>query len=142
MVALARLVPDQVFVYEAGSDEAKAAAAVDSVQLVVRDGVEAYLPLAGLIDFEKERLRLIKQQEKLGTEIAKLAGRLQSAGFVDKAPAAVVDKAKAELAELDSQSAKVQASLESLPKSSLARTPIHEVLSFHLLPILVLTVAR
>ena len=115
LVALAKLDPEQVFVYETGSDEATKAAAVESVQLVVRDGVEAFLPLAGLIDPEKERQRLLKQQEKLGKEIQKLSGRLSSSGFVDKAPAAVVDKAKAELAELESQAAKVQASLDSLP---------------------------
>ena len=115
LVALAKLDPDQVFVYEAGSDEAKEAAAVDSVQLVIQDGVEAYLPLSGLIDPVKERKRLEKQSEKINKEIQKLAGRLQSKGFVDKAPPAVVDKAKGELAELEDQAAKINASLEALP---------------------------
>ena len=114
LVALAKLDPDQVAIYEAGSDEAKEAAAVESVQLVVQDGVEAYLPLSGLIDPVLERKRLEKQSEKLGKEIGKLAGRLKSKGFVDKAPPAVVDKAKAELAELEDQAAKVKASLEAL----------------------------
>ena len=115
VVALAKLDPEQVSVVETESDEAKAAAAVDSVQLVIRDGVEVFLPLTGLIDPVKERQRLLKQQQKLDKEIQKLSGRLQSSGFVDKAPPAVVDKAKAELAELESQASKVQASLESLP---------------------------
>jgi valyl-tRNA synthetase len=70
-----------------------------------------------LIDPVKERARLEKQNEKLTKEIQKLAGRLQSKGFVDKAPAAVVDKAKAELAELEDQAAKVQSSLEALPSA-------------------------
>jgi valyl-tRNA synthetase len=117
LVALAKLDIEQVSVFETGSDEAKAASAVDSVQLVIRDGVEAFLPLTGLIDPVKERQRLLKQQEKLGKEIEKLSGRLQSSGFVDKAPPAVVDKAKAELAELESQAAKVQFSLDSLSSS-------------------------
>mmetsp|Transcript_29 Transcript_29/g.48 ORF Transcript_29/g.48 Transcript_29/m.48 type:complete len:1042 (-) Transcript_29:68-3193(-) len=114
LVALAKLDPEQVIVVEAGSDEAKAAAAVESVQLVVQDGVEAYLPLSGLIDPVKERKRLEKQSEKIEKEIQKLAGRLQSKGFVDKAPAAVVDKAKNELAELEDQAAKIKSSLEAL----------------------------
>lgn len=117
LVALARLDPDQVAVYQTGSDEAKAAIeGEESVQLVVQDGVEAYLPLSGLVDPVKERQRLTKQSEKLAKEIAKLAGRLQSSGFVDKAPPAVVDKAKGELAELEEQAAKVQSSLEALPQ--------------------------
>ncbi|GAX25454.1 valyl-tRNA synthetase [Fistulifera solaris] len=114
LVALAKLDPDQVAVYEAGSEEAKTAASVESVQLVVQEGVEAYLPLSGLIDPVKERKRLEKQSEKLSKEIEKLAGRLQSKGFTDKAPADVVEKARAELAELEDQAAKVNASLGAL----------------------------
>ena len=114
LIALAKLDPDAVQFFEPGSEGAKAAA-VDSVQLVIQDGVEAFLPLSGLIDPEKERNRLEKQNEKLQKEIQKLAGRLNSKGFVDKAPEAVVDKAKKELAELEDQAAKVQLSLESLP---------------------------
>lgn len=115
LIALAKLDPEQVHVYEFGSEEAKAAASEDSVQLVVQDGIEAYLPLSGLIDADKERKRLEKQNEKLAKEIEKLAGRLNSSGFVDKAPEAVVAKAKAELAELEEQAAKVQSSLSALP---------------------------
>ncbi|KAL7541655.1 hypothetical protein ACHAXR_011106 [Thalassiosira sp. AJA248-18] len=114
LVMLAKLDPDSAAVVESGSDEAKAAAAGDSAQLVVQDGVEAYLPLSGLIDAEKEKQRLEKQATKLKVEIGKLAGRLQSKGFVDKAPPAVVDKARAELAELEDQASKVQASLDAL----------------------------
>lgn len=114
LVLLAKLDAEQVFVYEGGSEEAKSAASVESVQLVVQDGVEAYLPLSGLIDPEKEKKRLAKQKEKLQKEIQKLAGRLQSKGFVDKAPESVVMKARSELAELEDQAAKIEASLSSL----------------------------
>jgi valyl-tRNA synthetase len=114
LIALAKLDPEQTLIYEAGSEEARQATQVESVQVVVQDGVEAFLPLSGLIDPEKERLRLEKRREKLEKEIQKLAGRLQSKGFVDKAPADVVEKAQAELAELEDQAGKVQASLETL----------------------------
>jgi valyl-tRNA synthetase len=115
LVALAKLDPEKVAVYDRDSEEAKAAASEDCVQLVIQDGVEAFLPLSGLIDPEKERKRLQKQQDKLEKEIQKLAGRLKSKGFVDKAPAEVVEKAKAELAELEDQAKKVENSLEALP---------------------------
>jgi valyl-tRNA synthetase len=115
IVALAKLDPDQTFVFVAGSDEAKAASGEDVVQLVIQDGVEVYLPLSGLIDPEKERLRLERQKEKLSKEIVKLAGRLQSKGFTDKAPAAVVEKARGELSELEDQASKIEASLAALP---------------------------
>lgn len=114
LVALAKLDPDQVSVYEAGSDEAKAANSETSVQVIVQEGVEAYLPLSGLIDPVKERARLIKQREKLNSEIEKLAGRLNSNGFTDKAPPAVVDKVRSELTELEDQLGKVNTSLEAI----------------------------
>jgi len=116
LVLLARLDVENAKVVEAGSEEAKAANNDESVQLVVQDGVEVFLPLSGLIDPEKERARLTKQQGKLEVEIQKLAGRLNSKGFVDKAPPAVVDKARAELAELESQAKMVQTSLDALPQ--------------------------
>ena len=114
LVALARLDPEQVLIVEANSDEARNAMQQDSVHLVVQDGVDAYLPMSGLIDPVKERLRLQKQNEKLAIEIKKLSSRLESAGFTDKAPPDVVAKAKSELAELQEQAAKVQSSLSAL----------------------------
>ena len=114
LIMLAKLDPDQVAVVESGSEEAKAIASADTAQLVVQEGVEVYLPLSGLVDVEKEKARLEKQSAKLSKEIEKLGGRLKSKGFVDKAPPAVVDKVKAELAELEDQASKVNASLEAL----------------------------
>jgi valyl-tRNA synthetase len=114
LVALAKLDPNEVVILQAGSEEANAAVAVESVQLVVQDGVEAYLPLSGLIDPVKEKKRLEKQAEKIQKEIQKLTGQLKSKGFVDKAPPAVVEKAKNELSELEDQAAKIKANLEAL----------------------------
>lgn len=114
LVMLAKLDPEQVAVVESDSKEAKTFTAGDSVQLVVQDGIEVYLPLSGLIDIGKEKARLEKQSSKLAKDIEKLVGRLQSKGFVDKAPAAVVEKARAELSELEDQASKVQSSLEAL----------------------------
>uniref|UniRef100_A0A7S1VFK7 valine--tRNA ligase n=2 Tax=Grammatophora oceanica TaxID=210454 RepID=A0A7S1VFK7_9STRA len=118
LVSLAKLDPEKVTVVEAGSDEAKAALeGEEAIQLVIQDGVEAYLPLSGLIDPVKERARLDRQSTKLEKEIEKLGGRLKSSGFVDKAPPAVVDKARSDLAELEDQLSKVKASLEALPSA-------------------------
>ena len=114
LILLAKLDPESVAVYKSGSDEALAAASEKSVNLVTQDGIEAFLPLSGLIDPVKERKRLEKQSTKLEKEIQKLAGRLQSKGFTDKAPEAVVAKARDELAELEEQAAKVKSSLEAL----------------------------
>jgi valyl-tRNA synthetase len=40
-----------------------------AVRLIIEDGLEAYLPLADLVDFAKEKERLTKQAGKLQAEI-------------------------------------------------------------------------
>jgi len=85
------------------------------VHLVVADGVEVFLPLAGLVDFAQERKRLEKQAAKLEASIDKIQGRLSAPGFVDKAPAHVVEQARTELSEQQEQLGTVRKSIAELP---------------------------
>ncbi|MDO6745695.1 valine--tRNA ligase [Gilvimarinus sp. 1_MG-2023] len=64
--------------------------------------LEILVPMAGLIDVAAEKARLNKELERLNKEKARIAGKLGNANFVDKAPAAVVDKEKAKLADYSS----------------------------------------
>ncbi|HKJ00736.1 MAG TPA: valine--tRNA ligase [bacterium] len=81
----------------------------------VGHGFEVYLSLAGLIDVEAERQRIGKELEKTEARIRQLAGKLENPAFVDKAPAAVVEKSREELSALQSQLAKLNESLTQLP---------------------------
>ena len=63
----------------------------------VVNGVEIYLPLAGLIDVEKETARLNKELATLDKEISRLDKKLSNAGFIAKAPADIVEKEKEKL---------------------------------------------
>lgn len=65
------------------------------------------IPMAGLIDKEAELARLDKAIEKLEKDAAKTRGKLGNENFVGKAPAAVIDKEKAKLAEAESALAKM-----------------------------------
>lgn len=49
-----------------------------------QDGVQVYLPMAGLVDKEKERSRLLKQAEKLIKDMEMLKTRLGGSNFVEK----------------------------------------------------------
>lgn len=49
-----------------------------------QDGLEAYLPMAGLVDKDKERARLDKQAQKLEKDIEVLEKRLGGSNFVEK----------------------------------------------------------
>ncbi|QEW07650.1 valine--tRNA ligase [Nitrincola iocasae] len=64
--------------------------------------MEILVPMAGIIDKEAELSRLSKELEKLNKEISRLDGKLSNQGFVSKAPAEVVEKERAKLAEMQS----------------------------------------
>ena len=66
------------------------------------------------IDKAAETARLTKEAEKLQKALDKLNAKLSKAGYVDKAPAHLVEKDKAELAELADKMGKVQAALGKL----------------------------
>jgi valyl-tRNA synthetase len=58
-----------------------------------------YLDLAGSVDKDAERIRLGKELEKLTQHIASQEAKLANEAFVSKAPAKVIEGAKAQLAE-------------------------------------------
>ncbi|KAK9812933.1 hypothetical protein WJX72_005989 [[Myrmecia] bisecta] len=84
------------------------------ITLVVADGVEVRLPMAGLFDAQKEIERLTKQREKLEKEVAGVAGRLNNNKFVDNAPAAVVAEVRRQHDEATEKLAKVLEKLEQM----------------------------
>ncbi|MCW8919400.1 MAG: valine--tRNA ligase [Gammaproteobacteria bacterium] len=60
------------------------------------------VPMAGLIDKEAELARLAKEIDRLQGEVQRTEGKLSNEKFVGKAPAEVVEKEKAKLAEAKS----------------------------------------
>ena len=79
-----------------------------------QDGLEAFLPLAGLVDLEKEKARLNKQLKQLEKDVEGLAKRLSSPGFKDKAPAEVLAKAENELMDKTAALATVKKSIADI----------------------------
>ncbi len=76
--------------------------------------LELLVPLAGLIDVAAERGRLAREADKLGKEAERLAAKLDNPGFTAKAPAEVVARERARLAEISAQRDTLLAQLESL----------------------------
>lgn len=66
----------------------------DAVSVVI-DGVELFIPLDELVDFEKEVERLVKEKEKVISEIKRVEGKLSNPGFVNKAPEKLIEEEKA-----------------------------------------------
>ena len=74
----------------------------------------ARLMLKVEIDKAAETARLSKEAEKLQKALDKLNAKLSKPGYTEKAPAHLVEKDKADLAELEDKMAKVQSQLAKL----------------------------
>jgi valyl-tRNA synthetase len=59
------------------------------------------VPMAGVIDVDKELARLDKELDRLTAERGRLAGKLRNDNFVARAPADVVDKERIKLADIE-----------------------------------------
>ena len=69
----------------------------DDAVSIATDAGSLYIPLAEVIDFEKEKARLLAEQKKNDSEIERIEKKLANEGFVSKAPAAVIDGERAKL---------------------------------------------
>jgi valyl-tRNA synthetase len=105
---LARVADDQLMIAERVAQKPENAAA-----LVVGD-VEVFLPLAGLIDMAAERARLRKELEAAEADVTRRASKLTNAGFVEKAPAAVVQRERDSLTAAEATTARLRERLEQL----------------------------
>ena len=83
----------------------------------VVQGNELFVPLEGVVDFEAELARLDKNLVKLDKTMKGVAGKLGNPGFVNNAPAEVVEGEKKKLAEMEEEKTKLtqlKARLESV----------------------------
>ena len=69
--------------------------------------MEVLVPMAGLIDKDAELARLDKEIGRLDGEVKRVGGKLANEGFVAKAPAEVLEKERAKLAEAEQALAKL-----------------------------------
>ena len=79
---------------------------------IVKDNIELYMPLEGLVDFEEERNRLEAEKEKLESEVLRCEKMLSKPGFINKAPEAKINEEKEKLAKYKQMLEKVTESLK------------------------------
>jgi valyl-tRNA synthetase len=77
-------------------------------------GMDIYVPLAGLIDFAKEKQRLAKELQKLHQERLQAEKKLLNRHFLTRAPAAVVAKEQTAQAERQHKIQRLQIALKRL----------------------------
>ncbi|NTW29482.1 MAG: valine--tRNA ligase [Coriobacteriia bacterium] len=96
--------------FSAGVDVAKPAHSAT----VIASGMEIYIPLEGLVDFEAEAARLGRDRDKAATELKRLEGKLSNEGFLAKAAPEIVEKDRARAAELTDALMLLEAQLAEL----------------------------
>ena len=79
----------------------------------VVEGVEIFLPLAGLIDVEKEVARLNKELDKLKKGIESTEAKLKNERFISKAPENVVQAERDKLAAAQEKITSIEARIKS-----------------------------
>jgi len=107
IAALARLDPDRMRIYATLKTRPQ-----DAVPLVA-GGIEAYLPLSGMVDIDAERSRLTRELGEVEAQIQRLEGLL-AGPFAERAPAEVVAKERAGLEGMQQSRLKLEAQLKSL----------------------------
>ena len=85
-----------------------------AVALVAAEGVEAYLPLAGLVDLEQEMARLHKAIADAEGQIKRAQGMLNNESFTSKAPEKVIQQQRDRLAEQQERRTRLEARLKAL----------------------------
>ena len=91
---------------------ADAQAPLATTQLV--GAMEVLVPIAGLIDKDKEIARLNKEIARLDKEVAHFEGKLSNETFISKAPAELVEKERVKLAEAQTAQAKLNEQLAAI----------------------------
>ena len=100
-----------VGVADAGSsDEMRAQGMVE----IMTHAARLFLPLAELVDLEKEKARIQKEVDKNRKELDKLETKLNNPGFVNKAPAQVVEAERERAAKLKALLVKLEESAAAL----------------------------
>lgn len=84
-----------------------------AVQIITHAGT-AYIPMAEMVDTEKERARLNAELEKVQGEIDRLVKKLSNKEFVKKAPEKVVNLEKEKLARYESTKQGILDALKAL----------------------------
>jgi valyl-tRNA synthetase len=85
-----------------------------AVALVAAEGVEAYLPLAGLVDLDQEIARLQKAIDDADQQIQRSQQMLANERFTAQAPPHVVQQQRDRLAEQQERRERLGARLQAL----------------------------
>ena len=96
-----------------GADEIPAA---DGMVEVDTHAARIFMPLAELVDFEKELARIAREKANAEKQLAGIMNKLNNPGFMAKAPEAVINGAREDAAKLQALIEKLDASAAAMKK--------------------------
>ena len=81
---------------------------------VLKNGVEVFIPLEGVIDVARERERLQEEIERLDAQVEGARTKLSNDGFLRGAPPDIVDREREKQRSFEEQLGKLRGKLSSL----------------------------
>ena len=82
--------------------------------VTLASGLEIFVILTGLVDFDAERARLKKELKGLEGDVAKFSKKLSNPGFLAKAAPEIIEKDRAKLADLSDKLERVKEQLAEI----------------------------
>lgn len=94
----------------AGDDIEKPDGSVVSIAI----GLDVFIPMSGLVDFEAEKKKLASQRDKLADDLKKFDKKLSNPGFLAKADPEIVEKDREKASALREQVEALEARIQEL----------------------------
>jgi hypothetical protein len=114
MAGLTQLALENTDVTDAGAAEIARRDLVEGAPAVVTPLGTVYLDLASTVDVGAEKIRLKKELDQITKHVAGTEARLANEAFVSKAPPAVLEGARRQLAEQQARRAELDRLLQAL----------------------------
>lgn len=81
---------------------------------IITDSATVYIPMADMVDLDKERARLTEELSKIEGEISRLQIKLSNESFTAKAPKSIVESEISKLAKYENTKSGIQEALKNL----------------------------
>ena len=99
---------------EDGDGHAAGSPGAAGAHAVLKNGVEVFIPLEGVIDITRERERLQEEVDRLDAQVGGTRAKLSNDGFLKAAPPDIVDREREKLSSFEAQLNKLRGKLSSL----------------------------
>jgi valyl-tRNA synthetase len=88
--------------------------------VTIDEGLEIYIPLAGLVDYDAEKSKLGKKREKIAQDLDRFERKLSNAGFLAKASPDIIEKDRASAKDLTVALELIDAQITELDSTSIS----------------------